>query len=75
MRAGGDDSQLTDLFKARTASLCSHRAFGILNQTQRIDTSRFFASSTHSFLPSASGLVLSAFRLDKKMNHTLQTYI
>jgi hypothetical protein len=65
--------ELTDLFSARTASLCSQSALGILNQTQRIGTSCLRASSIHSFLPSGSGFVLSAsqFRQNsRKEPHT-----
>lgn len=49
----------TDLFKALTASLCSHTTFGALNHTQRMGTLYLFASSIHSFLPSECGFVLS----------------
>lgn len=53
------DSGFSDLFMARTASLCSHSAMGVLNHTHRIEMPNFLASSTQTVLVSGSALVLS----------------
>ena len=50
---------LTALFKARTASLCSHISADAINKTQRIGTECLVANSTHLLRTSESALVLS----------------
>src|SRR5579871_202789 len=51
---------LTVWFRARTASLCSHKDCSARNSTQRIGTLRLAAKSTHLLRTSLSALVLSA---------------
>lgn len=58
-----EETEPTSLFNDLTASLCSHRCRGTLNQTQRIGTPCLFARSIHLERTSGSAFVLSASEL------------